>query len=101
MAKPIKEDPKAVRQGLDVISHDLAKLAKRLITEGGVTGISLLAFYTLDVPVAITSFVLNGIILVIGFRFLEKSTMRLTLLATLLMSAPRRRIDPWDDGARL
>ncbi|MFZ1667112.1 YitT family protein [uncultured Trichococcus sp.] len=54
--------------------------------EGGVTGISLLAFYTLDVPVAITSFVLNGIILVIGFRFLEKSTMRLTLLATLLMS---------------
>ena len=39
LANAVKEDPKAVRQGLDVISHDLAKLAKRLITEGGVTGI--------------------------------------------------------------
>lgn len=39
LANAVKEDPQAVRQGLDVISHDLAKLAKRLITEGGVTGI--------------------------------------------------------------
>jgi uncharacterized membrane-anchored protein YitT (DUF2179 family) len=54
--------------------------------EGGVTGISLLALYTMDIPVAITSFFLNAIILAIGFRFLEKSTMWLTLLATLLMS---------------
>ncbi len=39
LANAVKEDPQAVRQGLDVISDDLAKLAKRLITEGGVTGI--------------------------------------------------------------
>lgn len=37
----IKEDAAAVRQGLDVISGDIAKLAKRLITEAGVTGIYL------------------------------------------------------------
>lgn len=41
LAQAVKDDPKAVRQGLDVISHDLAKLSKRLITEGGVTGIYL------------------------------------------------------------
>lgn len=35
----IREDAEAVRQGLDIISDDLAKLAKRLIKEGGVTGI--------------------------------------------------------------
>lgn len=37
----IAEDAAAVRKGLDVISGDIAKLAKRLITEGGVTGIYL------------------------------------------------------------
>lgn len=41
LAQAVKDDPQAVRQGLDVISHDLAKLSKRLITEGGVTGIYL------------------------------------------------------------
>lgn len=41
LAQLVREDPQAVRQGLDVISGDLAKLAKRLITEGGVTGIYL------------------------------------------------------------
>lgn len=41
LAQAVKDDPQAVRQGLDVISHDLAKLSKRLITEGSVTGIYL------------------------------------------------------------
>ena len=41
LSKLVLEDPAAVKQGLDVISGDIAKLAKRLITEGGVTGIYL------------------------------------------------------------
>lgn len=39
LASVIREDADAVKAGLDVISGDLAKLAKRLITEGSVTGI--------------------------------------------------------------
>ncbi|WP_439257238.1 uroporphyrinogen decarboxylase family protein [Lonepinella sp. BR2271] len=35
----IKQDPETVKQALDVISSDLAKLAKRVILEAGVTGI--------------------------------------------------------------
>lgn len=41
LAARIKEDPDAVKQGLDVISGDIAKLARRLITEAGVTGVYL------------------------------------------------------------
>lgn len=41
LAAFVKEDPEAVRQGLDVMSADLAKLSKRIITEGGATGIYL------------------------------------------------------------
>ena len=39
LADAVMEDPSAVRQGLDVISADLAKLVKRVIAEGGATGI--------------------------------------------------------------
>ena len=41
LAALIKEDAAAVKTALDVISGDLAKLSRRLITEGGVTGIYL------------------------------------------------------------
>jgi len=54
--------------------------------EGGVTGLSLLGLYTLHIPVALTSFILNGIILIIGYRHLDKYTMNLSILATLLTS---------------
>lgn len=54
--------------------------------EGGVTGLSLLAYYIFDLPVSLTSFVVNIIILVIGYRYLEKKTMNLTILATILTS---------------
>ena len=39
LSRLVREDADAVRQGLDVISGDLAKLARRIITEGGATGI--------------------------------------------------------------
>lgn len=47
--------------------------------EGGVTGIGLMIYYLTDVPVALSTFVLNAIILLIGYRFLNKSTMRYTI----------------------
>lgn len=39
LAAAVREDAEAVRQGLDVISRDLAKLAVRIIAEGGADGI--------------------------------------------------------------
>ena len=41
LAALIKEDAGAVKNALSIISKDLAKLSKRLISEGGVTGIYL------------------------------------------------------------
>ncbi|ERT58002.1 uroporphyrinogen decarboxylase family protein [Megasphaera vaginalis (ex Srinivasan et al. 2021)] len=39
LAEAIREDADSVRYGFDIISDDLAKLAKRLVTEAKVTGI--------------------------------------------------------------
>lgn len=39
LAKWLTEDGKAVKRAFDVISSDLARLAQRIIVEGGVTGI--------------------------------------------------------------
>ena len=54
--------------------------------EGGVTGIGLMIYYLTDVPVAISTFALNTVILLIGYRFLSKSTMRYTIFAMFMTS---------------
>lgn len=54
--------------------------------EGGVTGIGLMIFYLTDLPVAISTFALNTVILAIGYRFLSKSTMRYTIFSMFMTS---------------
>lgn len=54
--------------------------------EGGVTGLSIIFLYAFDIPLAISTLVLNGILLVIGFRFLSKRAMYYTIFAVILMS---------------
>ena len=54
--------------------------------EGGVTGIGLMIFYLIDLPVAISTFALNTVILAIGYRFLNKSTMRYTIFSMFMTS---------------
>lgn len=54
--------------------------------EGGVTGIGLMIFYLSDLPVAISTFALNTVILAIGYRFLNKSTMRYTIFSMFMTS---------------
>ncbi|UJF14659.1 YitT family protein [Jeotgalibaca sp. MA1X17-3] len=54
--------------------------------EGGVTGLSLMIFYVSEIPVYISTIVFNGFILLIGYRYLDKRTMRLTIFATILTS---------------
>ncbi|CYW72545.1 YitT family protein [Streptococcus suis] len=43
--------------------------------EGGITGVTLLLFYTTGIATSLSSFVLNGILIVLAYRFLSKSIL--------------------------
>jgi len=49
--------------------------------EGGITGLTLLGFYTLQIDPALSNLILNGFLLLIGYRYLERKTMVYTVLA--------------------
>lgn len=49
--------------------------------EGGITGVSLLLFYTMNIDPALSNLVLNLFLLIIGYRYLERKTMMYTILA--------------------
>lgn len=54
--------------------------------EGGVTGITLLLFYIFDISPALSNFIINAVIMLIGWRFLEKETIFYTIVAIISMS---------------
>lgn len=60
------------------ISNDLG--------EGGVTGITMILYYLYAWSPALTNLIVNGILLIIGWRFLDKATVLYTILAMLCMS---------------
>lgn len=54
--------------------------------EGGVTGVTLGLYYWLGWRPAVVSFILNAVLLVIGWRFLEKATIFYTLISMVVTS---------------
>ncbi|MFC6253701.1 YitT family protein [Secundilactobacillus hailunensis] len=56
------------------------------IGEGGVTGLTALGYYTLRISPALTNIVLNGILILIGFKFLKRETVFYSLWAVLWIS---------------
>src|SRR5699024_6298295 len=54
--------------------------------EGGVTGIAIILLYAFDISPAISTFVLNALLLAVGFKFLSKRSMYYTILVVFLMS---------------
>jgi uncharacterized membrane-anchored protein YitT (DUF2179 family) len=56
------------------------------LMEGGVTGVAVLLNYALDLPVSVTSLVLNLPLFLLGWRQLGKNAMIYTLAGTLLLS---------------
>ncbi|MFT8425644.1 MAG: YitT family protein [Liquorilactobacillus sp.] len=54
--------------------------------EGGVTGLTTIAFYTLQIPAYITNLVLNSILLLIGLKYLKRKTILLSLWAIIWLS---------------
>ncbi|WP_461227346.1 YitT family protein [Lacticaseibacillus suihuaensis] len=56
------------------------------IGEGGVTGLTTIGYYALNISPALTNLVLNGLVLVLGLRFLDRRTIGYTLWAILCIS---------------
>ncbi|HFR3425828.1 TPA: YitT family protein [Streptococcus suis] len=54
--------------------------------EGGVTGFALLFYYTLGMEAGVTSFIFNGVLLVLAYRFLSRVRVFYTFLAVGSMS---------------
>ncbi|ARJ51198.1 YitT family protein [Staphylococcus lutrae] len=54
--------------------------------EGGVTGLAIVLYYAFHWSPAIVNFVVNAILIAIGYKFLSKRSMYLTIVATVLIS---------------
>ncbi|GAK03569.1 membrane protein [Geomicrobium sp. JCM 19037] len=56
------------------------------LAEGGVAGLSLLLYYGLNLSPALVTFIVNGILLAIGYRFLPRRMVMLSLMNIPLLS---------------
>lgn len=63
--------------------------------EGGVTGITIILYYWLQWSPALVSIILNGILLIIGYRLLDKKTTVYTILAVLFNSFFLHLTESW------
>lgn len=54
--------------------------------EGGVTGLAIVLYYGFHISPGLTNFVLNAILIGLGYKFLSKRSIYLTILATVLIS---------------
>ena len=48
--------------------------------EGGVTGIAIVLYYAFHISPGITNFVLNAILIIVGYKYLSKRSTYLTIL---------------------
>lgn len=63
--------------------------------EGGVTGIAIVLYYVFHISPALTNFVANAILIVIGYKFLSKKSTILTIIATVLISVFLSLTESW------
>lgn len=77
---------------LVILGTFLVSLAINWITipnelgDGGITGVTLFLYYTIGLNIPLTSLILNAIILMFGWRFLDKTTIIYTILSISLLS---------------
>ncbi|WP_167630341.1 YitT family protein [Listeria valentina] len=62
--------------------------------EGGVTGLTMILYYAFGIALAITTLIFNGILLVIGYKYLDRQTIILTIIAILFTSLFLRLTEP-------
>jgi uncharacterized membrane-anchored protein YitT (DUF2179 family) len=63
--------------------------------EGGVTGISIILYRLFEWAPSITSFILNGFLMVIGYKFLNKTTTIYTVIAVTCISLSLYLTESW------
>lgn len=54
--------------------------------EGGITGVTLLLYYTTGIEAGLSSFILNGLLILLACRYLNKITVFYTFLAVGVVS---------------
>ncbi|CAM3372016.1 MULTISPECIES: YitT family protein [Paenibacillus] len=64
--------------------------------EGGVTGISIILYYLLKWSPALVSIVINGILLIIGYKLLDKKTTVYTIIAVGFNSLFLHLTEHWE-----
>lgn len=70
---------------LSAISVNSIAIPNRL-SEGGIPGLTTVFYYLFDIPPFLTSILLNALLVLIGFRYLSKSTLIKTVLVVILTS---------------
>lgn len=63
--------------------------------EGGVTGISIILYYTLKWSPALVGIILNGILLLVGYKLLDKKTTIYTIIAVAFNSLFLHLTENW------
>lgn len=63
--------------------------------EGGVTGLAIVLYYAFQLSPAITNFVVNAVLIAVGYKFLSKRSMYLTIVATVLISVFLSLTESW------
>lgn len=69
--------------------------APNKLTEGGIFGVSMLLYYLFDIAPSLSNVILNGILVIIGWRFLGKRTMIRTVIVVALTSVFLRIVAPY------
>ncbi|WP_037293477.1 YitT family protein [Saccharibacillus sacchari] len=64
--------------------------------EGGVTGVTIILYYWLQWSPGLVNLIINGFLLVIGYRFLDKKTIIYTILAVAFNSLFLHLTEGWD-----
>lgn len=72
---------------LFVIANDLG--------EGGVTGITIILYYLYEWSPSVISFLLNGILILVGYKFLDKKTMIYTIISVVVISLTLHLTEEW------
>lgn len=63
--------------------------------EGGVTGLAIIFYYAFQISPAVTNLVVNAVLIVIGYKFLSKRSMYLTIVATVFISLFLSLTETW------
>ncbi len=63
--------------------------------EGGVTGMTIILYYLYEWSPGLVSFILNGILIAVGYKFLDKKTTIYTIIAVVAISLSLHFTESW------